>query len=542
MTSTDAADTTDTEAVVETVGGEETAPKDTAHVTESKETKELKEVPKPDLPRLPKPDRRDLDGKVAEMQEAADVQQARIEELKRAIETRRDARKNVGLGSQGTKTRIQELNQQFQQRMEERNAIRKELLGLNAVQEKLREQANGMKSKLKFLTVEQVDREIQRLEDAIAHTTMPLNEEKKMVTAIKDLGKSRETVREYQASYAKLNGDDGSRAAVVASLKQKDLEINAVKAEQNELRGALTVTKKKEDKASEGIPKLNDERNACYEVIKGKREEIRGLRAEFKKKEDEYFNRERLWRAYLKVEQQKKWEAGLEERKAREAAKKQWELENAPEPFEAEVTAAEQLIAYLAKWDTEESKESKAEKEKKEAEAKAKLEAEKLAEEKAADAFKGMSIAPKKEKSGMFGLSGGAVKGKKGKKFGKKSAENVSAEPAKPKNERLQIPFDAYGSFAKLSVDVPLMTGDVPTCIASIRTKKAEFLEKRRFKKERQAAGLEDEDEKKEKSEKNEKTKKSKNGQGGKKGARLVSVSLEVEGEAVTCVIAVNEK
>lgn len=117
MTSTDAADTTDTEAVVETVGGEETAPKDTAHVTESKETKELKEVPKPDLPRLPKPDRRDLDGKVAEMQEAADVQQARIEELKRAIETRRDARKNVGLGSQGTKTRIQELNQQFQQRM-----------------------------------------------------------------------------------------------------------------------------------------------------------------------------------------------------------------------------------------------------------------------------------------------------------------------------------------------------------------------------------------------------------------------------------------
>ena len=152
---------------------------------------------------------------------------------------------------------------------------------------------------------------------------------------------------------------------MVASLKQKDLEINAVKAEQNELRGALTVTKKKEDKASEGIPKLNDERNACYEVIKGKREEIRGLRAEFKKKEDEYFNRERLWRAYLKDEQQKKWEAGLEERKAREAAKKQWELENAPEPFEAEVTAAEQLIAYLAKWDTEESKESKAEKEKK---------------------------------------------------------------------------------------------------------------------------------------------------------------------------------
>jgi hypothetical protein len=30
---------------------------------------------------------------------------------------------------------------------------------------------------------------------------------------------------------------------------------------------------------------------------------------------------------------------------------KAWEIENAPEPFEAEVTAAEQLISYLAKWD-----------------------------------------------------------------------------------------------------------------------------------------------------------------------------------------------
>ena len=37
--------------------------------------------------------------------------------MKRAIETRRDARKTVGAASSSTKTRIQELNQQFQARM-----------------------------------------------------------------------------------------------------------------------------------------------------------------------------------------------------------------------------------------------------------------------------------------------------------------------------------------------------------------------------------------------------------------------------------------
>ena len=36
--------------------------------------------------------------------------------------------------------------------------------------------------------------------------------------------------------------------------------------------------------------------------------------------------------------------------KARDEARKKWELDNAPEPFDAEVTAAEQLITYLSKW------------------------------------------------------------------------------------------------------------------------------------------------------------------------------------------------
>ena len=114
---------------------------------------------------------------------------------------------------------------------------------------------------------------------------------------------------------------------------------------------------------------------------------------------------------------------------------------------------------------------------------------------------------------------------------------------AAPRNERLQIPFDAYGGFAKLSVAIPTMTGDVPATVAALRLKKAEFLEKRRVKKERAAAGLEDEDEKKEK----EAAKAERRGRGEKKErgrARrgAVSVTLEVVDEAVTCVISVPEK
>ena len=120
MTSTDAAAPA-AEAVVEPAPADAKAAEADGASAKAKISEDagapIKEVPKPDQPRLPKPDRRDLDKAVAELQETCDVKQARIEELKRAIETRRDARKTVGAGSTSTKTRIQELNQQFQARM-----------------------------------------------------------------------------------------------------------------------------------------------------------------------------------------------------------------------------------------------------------------------------------------------------------------------------------------------------------------------------------------------------------------------------------------
>lgn len=119
-TSTDAAAPA-AEAVVEPAPADAKSADADGASAKAKDSKDagapIKEVPKPDQPRLPKPDRRDLDKAVAELQEECDAKQARIEELKRAIETRRDARKTVGAGSASTKTRIQELNQQFQARM-----------------------------------------------------------------------------------------------------------------------------------------------------------------------------------------------------------------------------------------------------------------------------------------------------------------------------------------------------------------------------------------------------------------------------------------
>jgi len=301
---------------------------------------------------VPKPDRRELDRDVQILQAAADEQQARIEALKRKIEAKRETKKSISQGAAGPRARIAELNAEFNARMEERKAIREELNAIDAARDKAREQTTTTRAKLgKFHTVDAVESEIARVERTLGHTTMPIQEEKKMVNAIKDLTKSKELVREYQEMAAKVNAGEERRKLASERVKAKDAEITAVKAAIATVKSSLEETRSREEKSVSDVPAMQEERNACYEIIKAKREEIRKLRASFKKKEDQHWASEKIWRAYAKYEKQKQYEASAEERKARDEARKKWERENAPEPFEAEVTAAEQLIAYLAKWD-----------------------------------------------------------------------------------------------------------------------------------------------------------------------------------------------
>ena len=124
-------------------------------------------------------------------------------------------------------------------RQDERNAIRKELQAFDATRERMREQVVTMKSKLRFTTIEAVDREIARLEETHAHTTMSLNDEKKLIAQIKDLNKSRDTVREFAEAQGKVSGDDGVRKSIIERLRAKDDAITAVKTEQNGFRETL---------------------------------------------------------------------------------------------------------------------------------------------------------------------------------------------------------------------------------------------------------------------------------------------------------------
>merc|ERR1712129_479193 len=84
--------------------------------------------------------------------------------------------------------------------------------------------------------------------------------------------------------------------------------------------------------------------------IKEARETMRQLREDFREKENQYYQREREIRAQVKEEQQARYLAEKAERQARWERRKKYEEENAPEPFDKEIRACEQLIGYLNKY------------------------------------------------------------------------------------------------------------------------------------------------------------------------------------------------
>ena len=65
------------------------------------------------------------------------------------------------------------------------------------------------------------------------------------MSQIKDLGKSREFVKDFNDAQNKISEQEGIRKAIVERLRGKDVDINGVKAEQQGYRAVLDETRSK---------------------------------------------------------------------------------------------------------------------------------------------------------------------------------------------------------------------------------------------------------------------------------------------------------
>ena len=512
---------------------------------------ETKSTSENTIQKLPRPSREKHETAMKRLNEQIEERKKTIESAKSKIKVLRDGREKEQAKYAPIRSKLNELAARCQILMQTRDACRKEVQALDNMGKGERD-GGGSGNRGGGKSVEQIDAEMARIEDQLSHETMSLKEEKVLVEKIKQLNKMKDSARAMAAKQAQITGTDGSRKAMQEKAKAKDVEINANKAEQQKLKNEIDKIRgvegggnnknKKEngksgnsgggDNFNKNVKALESERDGAYKQILKIRKEMDDLRDDFKKKNNEWLKREKVFRAERDAEY-------ASEKKAVEERKKQWERENAPEPFEAEISSCDQLVSFLQKFlpksapaepTSSSSKNGSAE------DLTAKLPGLKMVNKRDKD----------EEMDDLLSMTGTLTKAKKNKV---NAMKNAGHKPPK-ETDKVNLSLDAYGMFGKVGISAPLIVGEVPRCVELLNKKKEEFLEKRKVKKERIAAGLEDpvveeesskDEEKKEKNGKKNKNKKKGGGDSGG-GKMLVTVSLEVKEDEKTVVVSISPK
>ena len=104
-----------------------------------------------------------------------------------------------------------------------------EIKAMDAARDSARAQQKSIKDTCKFVSVAQVDEAVARLEDKMAHTTMSLNDEKKIMQQISELKKSRQFVQQYSAVKDAAAGDVGGREGAMTRVKALNEKIKGLK-------------------------------------------------------------------------------------------------------------------------------------------------------------------------------------------------------------------------------------------------------------------------------------------------------------------------
>lgn len=414
------------------------------------------------IKRLDPPNKSSFHEQIAGLQAQIDDLQRRILEIKDIVDNKTQNRHVASPELSGARNRLAELNVAFKAAVEAKRSHREEL---DLVKEKLR---SDVRSGLPEVKVEHMDEEIRNLEYRQTHTTLPIDGEKRLIVQIAKLKKSRESIRLHDS---RTEQDQGSRAKLVELIKEDEQLLNSLKAQQEEQRHILADIRDKEAALALDIPALLQEKSSSYEKIRALRDEIRQMKAEFSAKEDEYWRREREWRAQQALERRLKAEKIRAERLEREKIRKQRALENFIEPYTDEIILCDQLMSYMQKNAPLVIEETSL------------PQPQQKTEIIAPQGF-GSAIVSKKNRNeddleGWFAGFGG----KKGKK-------TKAPTPSKSKvREKISLSLDALSSFEKVKISPPTTYGDVLKSLDDLKKKKDYYLEMQKKAREKREKG-----------------------------------------------------
>eukprot|EP01023_Acetabularia_acetabulum_P046499 TRINITY_DN47_c9_g1_i3.p1 TRINITY_DN47_c9_g1~~TRINITY_DN47_c9_g1_i3.p1 ORF type:complete len:578 (+),score=161.71 TRINITY_DN47_c9_g1_i3:84-1817(+) len=415
--------------------------------------------------------------KVAKLKEEIDRNNERIKQIKLVV----DERRMSGRGrseSQELLTKLGIIRGQITQCLNQKNAIREQIEVQERTKKATKSQVVAAKEKMKMTSINEIDKQIKIILDKLNNDDTEEAEQEILVSRIKQLSQSKEVLNNAKEKIQQLEQASAKSSDYSKQLDEINERMEDLVKEEKETRKKAQKVQQAEKEEVADIPALNEEKQACYEVIVECRATIKQLQEDYNQEFEEYKNKLEEFRNEqdkAREEQQKARQEREESRRAedkeKQIARKQRQIEIAGAPFSEEILRCDQLIAFLAKFDAPKTELGAAS---------ATAAAADVASSTAVpnEQFGQMKMIKKKNLreedeendplSGM--LSRTAAKKKKGKKN-----KVVAPEPKK-----LNLDMDLLMAFSQIKVTVPATPEEVPSILQEVRTKKTQYQEKQK--------------------------------------------------------------
>ena len=307
---------------------------------------------------------------------------------------------------------------------------------------RIAEQKNA-RGKVPFKSVEDVDREIERLEKQVNGGMMKLVDEKKALTEISNLRKQRKNFAQFDTSE---KGIDELKTKI-KELKDSmnDPEARALSEQYTKIQAELDSIKAEQDEVFKNLNSLRDERTQLQALQQEKFQAVRKLKDEYYSQKKAYAEYERAARQIVR-ERQKAERERFEKEKKKERAQKM--LQEASDPaYLEEIRRGNSLLHFFDP--------STKPAEKAPLLAQSGLTAE--ASRKVDDAgLKGTRLVRKEDREDDYLPA--VKKGKKGKKGG-------------VTEKGFQVPPSVIDDCAFMGIDPPMSSADVPNVVEKVKAK-----------------------------------------------------------------------
>jgi len=347
------------------------------------------------------------------------------------------------------------LRNKKQQLIEEKKAIRARLDAMRSQQDKLAKDRKDTKANVRFSNVQDIDKELKRLQRLQETTSMSLGEEKRLIKEMDALQASKKLVADLQVKESSIEDTKEARKLISAEIGAKDKEIDAVQAQIDVISAEITKMSEKESDKRDGMKALFAQRDALRQQVNDILKEKDALRDAYRENNNAWYNYQRAVRAQKKIQYE-------EEKKKREAEKEEWLKKKEEEelkkiPYEEEMALCDYLADYLTR--TYLTKGDAIEKF-------AVVKKEEIIAVKD-DPFAGMVPANKKSDDEEYFGKG------KGKKKRNRNKDKAAAGP-------FTLNMDTFEQFGLLNLNPPTSIEQVGSSVEDLRAKKVWFSEQPR--------------------------------------------------------------